>query len=96
MNGGELTALEVLRAEVNGKLDLLLERTSDLRSGYTDHEVRIRDLEEHGSANAQEALKDMKEIRNTLNSIQTRVWMAVGGITVTVFVVNIGLAKGWF
>ena len=46
MNGDERASLEILRAEVNGKLDVLVERTTHLVDTTKDHEVRLRHVEE--------------------------------------------------
>lgn len=78
----ENAQLEVVRAEMNGKLDLLLERTQDLRDSRKDHEGRLRDLEENGSKNAQEAVHDVRKLR-------TRVGIGTGIVGTLVIVANV-------
>lgn len=96
MNGVETNDIAVMRAEVNGKLDLLLERTSNLKDGQTDHEHRIRDLEEHGSPTAAAAVTSLSRVEAKVNKIGVKVAAAFGGLAVVVFTANIGVAKGWF
>ena len=45
MTNDERAQLEVLRAELNGKLDLLVERTANVAVIQADHEKRVRALE---------------------------------------------------
>lgn len=96
MTNDERAQLEVLRAEMNGKLDLLLERTDNLRTAAADHEARLRSLEDEVAPTAQAAYKDLSSVKKTLEGVKVRMWMAVGGLGVVVFGVNIAIAKGWF
>jgi len=82
MSPVENAQLETLRAEMNGKLDLLLERTSDLRDSRKDHEGRLRDLEEHGSNSAQEAVREVRKLR-------TRVAVGTGVLGAIVAAANL-------
>lgn len=88
MTNDERASLEVLRAEMNGKLDLLLERTSDLRESRSDHELRIRDLEEHGSVHAQEAVDSAKAAAIGVREVKTRLAYMSGAVAVLVAVAN--------
>lgn len=45
MNDNDRITLEVVRAELNGKLDLLLERSTEAKKDLDDHETRIRSVE---------------------------------------------------
>lgn len=45
MNGNDRITLEVVRAELSGKLDLLLERSTEAKRDLDDHETRIRSVE---------------------------------------------------
>lgn len=45
MDERDRITLEVVRAELNGKLDLLLERSLEAKADIADHETRIRTVE---------------------------------------------------
>jgi len=45
MDERDRITLEVVRAELNGKLDLLLERTAEAKADLSDHESRLRNVE---------------------------------------------------
>lgn len=96
MNGDDRTDIQLLRVEVNGKLDLLLERTENLKETTKDHEKRLRAVEEYGSPTAREAATHLKDITGVLGGLQRRVWYAGGAIAACVFAVNVGIAKHWF
>jgi len=96
MNGDERSTLEVFRAETNGKLDLLVERTANITADLSDHELRLRSMENAVAPVATLAAKQIQSLSDDLVGVKARMWMAVGGLSVLVFVTNIGISKGWF
>jgi len=92
MNGEERNSLEVLRAEVTGKLDLLIERTGNLKDDLTDHELRLRLIEEQAVPAARAAANAAQQLTDGLDDVKRRMWMAVGAIGMVVFLVNIAVS----
>lgn len=85
MNGEDRSELSVLRAEVNGKLDLLLERASHLKTCVDDHESRLRKREQ----------VDVHHLAKTVESIKARVSWTAGGLAAIIFAINFAFQKGW-
>lgn len=57
----ERSQLDVLRAELNGKLDVLIERVGNISTLLKNHELRIQSLEERGSSQAQAAIRELAD-----------------------------------
>lgn len=89
MNDAERVTLEVVRAEINGKLDLLLERTDLLRKSVEDHEARLRKVEEFGSPHAQVLQEDLQEVKKEQAKTNRRVAYAGGAVAALVTLASI-------
>lgn len=62
MTNDERAQLEVLREQLNGKLDVIIERLGNLMLQVNRHETRLGSLEERGSRNAQEAVNELAKL----------------------------------
>lgn len=70
MTNDERAQLDVLREQINGKLDVIIERIGNLLLQVDRHETRIFHLEDKGSRNAQEAVQEIAEIKSRLHETE--------------------------
>lgn len=62
----ERSQIEVLRAEINGKLDVIIERIANISTILQNHEQRIQSLEERGSSQARAAIRELADHENRI------------------------------